>query len=72
LGQCPGFARETFGKCRVIADAGRKDFQRHQAVELFLPRLINRSHAAFADEFEDFQLRKFRGELADGGRIEGR
>ena len=67
-----GLAGEALGKRGIVADAGRKNFQRHHAVELLLPRFINRAHAAFADEFEDFELRKFRGQFGDGRRIERR
>ena len=72
LGQRLGFAGETFGKRGIIADAGRENLQRDDAVQLFLARLVNRAHAAFADEFEDFQLRKQRREFGNGRRIEGR
>ena len=65
LGQRLGFAGEAFGERRIVADAGREDFQRDDAVQLLLPRLVNRAHAAFADEFEDFQLRKQRREFGD-------
>ena len=58
LGQRLGFTGESFGKCGVVADSGRKDFQRDDAIQLLLARLVNRAHAAFADEFEDFQLRE--------------
>ena len=46
------------GECGIITDAGRKNFQGDDAVQLFLPRPINGAHAAFADESEDFQLRE--------------
>jgi hypothetical protein len=63
LRQRLGFAGEAFGERRIVADAGRQNFQRHDAIELFLARFVNRAHAAFADEFEDFQLRKQRGQF---------
>ncbi len=72
LRQRLGLARETFGKRRVLADAGREDFQSDDAIQLFLPRFIDRAHAAFADEFENFQLRKQRRELRNGWRIKRR
>jgi hypothetical protein len=62
------FVGEPRGKSRFMAHVRRQDFERDQAVELFLPRLIHRAHAALADEFEDFQLRKQRCEFGDGGR----
>ena len=43
------------------ADARRQNFQRDKPVELLLPRLVNRAHAAFADEFKDFELREQSG-----------
>ena len=42
---------EAVGKRGITTNAGRKNFQRHDAVELPLPRLVNRAHAALADEF---------------------
>src|ERR1019366_3388125 len=60
------------GKRGIITDAGRKNLQRDNAVKLFLPRLENRPHAALADEFENFELRKFRGKFLDGWRVERR
>ena len=72
LRQRLGFAGEALGKRRIVTNAGRKNFQRDDAVQLFLPRLIDRAHAAFADEFEDFELRKLRREFGDGRRIERR
>ncbi len=44
---------------------GGRIFSATIAVELFLPRLVNRAHAALADEFEDFELRKFGRKLDD-------
>ena len=71
LRQRLGLAGEALGKRGIVADAGRQNFQRDDAVQLFLPRLIDRAHAALADEFEDFELRKFqRREFGDGRRIE--
>ena len=72
LRQRLGFAGEAFGERGVIADAGRKNLERDDAVQFLLPRLVNRAHAALADEFEDFELGKFRGEFGDGRRLERR
>ena len=58
LSQRLGFAREASGERGVMADARRKNLQRHQAVQFFLPCLVNRAHAALADEFQDFELRE--------------
>ena len=72
LGQSFGLAGETFRERGVVPDAGRENFQRDKAVELFLARLVNRAHAAFADQFENLQLREQRREFRDGRRIERR
>jgi hypothetical protein len=68
----PGFARKAFGKGGVAANAGRKDFQRHQPVQFLLPRLIDRAHAALADELKNFELRKQRRQFGNGWRMERR
>ena len=36
----------------------RRIFKRDEAVERFLPRLVDHAHAAATDEFDDFQLGK--------------
>ena len=38
--------------------SGRQDLHGHQPVQFLLPGLVDRPHAAAAEEFEDFQLRK--------------
>src|SRR5208282_5942018 len=68
--QRPGFAGEAFGKRRVFANPGWKNFQSDDPVQLLLSRLVNRAHAAFADEFEDFKLREQRREFGEGWRVE--
>ena len=45
----------------------RQNFQRDERSSAGLPRLINRAHAALADEFENFQLRKKPGDFLTGG-----
>ena len=72
LGQRLGFAGEAFGKRGIPADAGRKNLQGHNAVQLLLPGLIDRAHAALADEFQNFQLGKLRAQLLRFGRDEAR
>ena len=57
-GQRTRLAGEPLGECFVLADLGRQDFQRHQAVELLLAGLVDRPHAALAQKLEDFQLGK--------------
>jgi hypothetical protein len=68
LCQCPGFTGEPFRKCRIIADPGRKNLQRNDAIELFLSGFVDRTHAALADEFQDFELRKMLRNFLGGGR----
>ena len=46
----------------AASDCGRI-FSATQPVELRLPGLEDHAHAALADEFEDFELRKSRGDL---------
>ena len=65
-----GFAREASGERGVMTDAGRKNFQRHQAVQFLLPRLVNRAHAALADKFKDFELREQRRQFGNRRRLE--
>ena len=72
LGERLGFAREASGECGIMADAGRKNFERDKAIQFLLPRLVNRAHAAFADEFQDFELREQRRQFGDGRRLERR
>ena len=56
-------ARESFGKFRVIHAFRREQFQGDEAVQGFLPRLVNHAHAAASETFENFELRKMRGNL---------
>ena len=67
-----GLAREATGERGVAANAGRKNFERDDAVQLLLPRLVNRAHAALADEFKHFQLREQRREFGHRWRRERR
>ena len=68
LGERLSLAGEAGGKGRFLADAGREDFQRDNAVQFYLPGLVNGAHAALADEFEDFELRKQFGDVRNGRR----
>ena len=72
LRQRAGFAGEALGKIQVAAGTRRQDFQRDEPVQRRLARLIDRAHAALADEFEDFELGKKFGEVGNGGRRERR
>ena len=70
-------AREAFGELRVAHALRREEFQRDEAVQGFLPRLIDHAHAAASEAFENFELRKMRGDLFGrqrrlrGGRVVG-
>ena len=61
-GQRSGFATESFCKRRLVASSGRQNLEGDNSPQLFLPRLIYRSHAAPPNKFEDFQLRKIFGQ----------
>ena len=65
-----GFARKPLREIPVVAGTRRENFQRDEAVQRRLARLVNRAHAAFADEFKDFELRKQFGEFGNRGRHE--
>jgi hypothetical protein len=70
-------AREAFGKLGIAHALRREEFQRDEAVQSFLPRLVNHAHAAASETFENFKLRKMRGDLFGrqrrlrGGRVVG-
>ena len=72
LGERAGFAGEPFGEIQVAAGTRREDFQRDETVQRWLARLIDRAHAALADEFKDFELRKKFCQIGDRGRSERR
>ena len=59
-GQRLGFAREPFGELAVPILFLGQDFERDEAVQARLPRLVHHAHAAAAEAFEDFQLREQR------------
>ena len=60
-GQESGFAVEAFRKGGVARERLRQELERHQAIELWLARLIHQPHAALANQFDDLQLWKSRG-----------
>src|ERR1051326_3447215 len=61
--QRPGLARKTLGEGVLAADAGRQNFQRNHAIELFLARLIDGPHTAPADKVQQFELGEERRQL---------
>ena len=61
-----GFAVEAFGEGRIGGEGLRKNFQRHQAVQLGLAGFEDETHAALPDEFQNLQLRKGGGDFPDG------
>ena len=58
MAQCLGFADEAVGEILNLLRFGFDDFEGDQTVESFLPGAVNRTHAALADQVQDFQLRK--------------
>ena len=67
-GEEASFAFEPFGECRIAGQRFREEFERDESIELWLPRLINETHAALANEFDDFKMRKCRPYGIDRGR----
>ncbi len=49
-------AREPLGEAGLLAELGPQDLERDPAVELLLPRLVDRAHAALADPSHDLQI----------------
>jgi hypothetical protein len=58
FGQSPRLARESFGEGGLLTEGRRKNLQRHEAIELPLPRLVDDAHAALAKVLENLELRK--------------
>ena len=66
-------ALEAPGERRVaLRERCRQQLQRDEPVQLRLPRLEDRAHAACADQREHLELRKGFRHLLDGGRRVGR
>ncbi len=63
-----GFACEPPGELRILLLFPGQDFERDEAVQARLPRLIDNAHATPAEAFENFQLRKQRGDFGRRGR----
>ena len=56
--QQAAFAGKPFGKRRDPPPALRENFWRDESFQSLLPGLEDKAHAALADQFEDFELRK--------------
>ena len=65
LGEGPRFASETLGESRILTEFGRQHLEGDEAVEPDLPGLVDHTHAALAQDFENFQVRKM-GASSDG------
>src|SRR5271163_1389804 len=50
------FTREPFSKLGITHPLRCEEFQCHEAVQAFLPRLIDHAHAAASEAFENFKL----------------
>ena len=59
---------ETLGELRVLLLFRRENLEGDEAVEQWLPRLIDHTHAAAAQAFENLQLREGFGNLFRRGR----
>ena len=57
-------------KAGSAADLGRQDLEGDEAVEARLPGLVDRAHAALAEQFQDLKLREVPGEFF-GRRCDG-
>ena len=63
LGQRAGLAREALREPRVPGGFHWKNLERHQPVNLALPRFIDCAHAAGAEQFDDFKLQEVPGNV---------
>src|SRR5207244_6089156 len=70
LGKRAGLAGEPFGEGRVVAV--RQHLQCDHAVQSRLPGLVDRSHAACAEQFDNFQLWENGRDLGNARRRERR
>ena len=62
-GERMGLLFKPCRKLRIIRPLRCEQFQRDEAVQRFLPRLVNHAHAATTEAFEDLELRKMRREF---------
>jgi hypothetical protein len=54
--QSLGLAGEAFGEGRVVPDTGRQNLEGDDPVQFLLARLIDRAHAAPANQAEQVEL----------------
>ena len=62
-GEQPGLALEAAGEGGVGSERLRQEFQRGEAVELWLPHFVHRTHPTATDERHDLELRECRCDL---------
>ena len=67
--QSMGLTGKAFREGRITLATRSQQLERDRTVQRLLPGTIDNAHAAAADEFEDFQLRK-RGR--DSGQFRNR
>ena len=65
-GQGAGFAFEALGKSRVASFFAAEEFSAPRTGQAWLAGLVNRAHAALAQQFDDFELGKKPGHLLNG------
>ncbi len=58
-----GFAGEALRELRVPFALGREDLERDEAVQRFLSGLVDNTHSAATEAFEDLELRETRADL---------
>src|SRR4030042_1353724 len=63
FGKGAGFAHESFRKSCILTDLRRQNLQGYQPVKLFLPGLINSSHTALSQQFDDLELGELLSDL---------
>jgi hypothetical protein len=68
-GQHAAFAREPLGEGRIGGQRLGKNLQSDQPFDFRLARLEHETHAALADEFQNFELRKTRSQCMRPNRL---
>ena len=58
-----GFFFKPCGKLRIVCTLWSEQFQRDEAVQRLLPRLVNYAHPTAAEAFENLELREVRREF---------